>query len=212
MNRRHFISSGIAFGAASLPSSTLGMANESKAVQDLLPEIENMPNFCSHEHWGSLFSMGDAPEGFRADVMAGAIPSHKTTMADVILDPYMTWNLENTGINPRKFQYQKGTHNIFEIMRDSPPKGMKLLEQALKQQQLTGTYLCTRKGFYAAYGYDIQKGHVSDLEKINNLVAHNYQNLFPWYRELMAKVFLSELIRPVHPEFYASAETRAVQL
>src|SRR5215470_3504028 len=41
-------------------------------------DLSMLPNFCAHEHWGSIDSIGVVAEGFRADVERGATPRTKT--------------------------------------------------------------------------------------------------------------------------------------
>jgi hypothetical protein len=67
-----------------------GPDNELNGVSNGEIDLQEIPNFCSHEHWGSIDSIGLAPEqgGFRADTVAGARPLRPTTIWDLILDPY----------------------------------------------------------------------------------------------------------------------------
>src|SRR5882724_10464022 len=51
-------------------------------------EFSGLPNFCSHEHWGSIDSIGRVPEGFRADMEPGARPTRRTGFMDLLLEPY----------------------------------------------------------------------------------------------------------------------------
>jgi hypothetical protein len=37
-------------------------------------DFSQLPNFCSHEHWGSIDSIGTFPGGYRADIEPGAVP------------------------------------------------------------------------------------------------------------------------------------------
>lgn len=90
----------LAFAAMALAGPVLG--KESRSVQAIqLPSskakprkqpprrlnLSSLPNFCAHEHWGSLDSIGMVPEGFRADIECGATPRTKTGLFDILLDP-----------------------------------------------------------------------------------------------------------------------------
>ena len=61
MKRRTFL---LATSCAAAPLTTL--------------EFSDLPNFCSHEHWGRIDSIGTVPEGFRADMEPGARPTRRT--------------------------------------------------------------------------------------------------------------------------------------
>jgi hypothetical protein len=67
MKRRTFL---LATTCAAAPPTTL--------------EFSNLPNFCSHEHWGSIDSIGTVPEGFRVSTMrqaaAGVLHNNAVTV------------------------------------------------------------------------------------------------------------------------------------
>ena len=56
-----------------------------------------LPNFCSHEHWGSIDSIGTFPGGYRADIERGAVPRRRTGFMDLVLDPYFRGWLRDAG-------------------------------------------------------------------------------------------------------------------
>src|SRR4051812_13739868 len=51
--------------------------------------LSSLPNFCSHEHWGSISSIGTIPGGFRCDYEQGARPTRSTGLFDLVIDSYM---------------------------------------------------------------------------------------------------------------------------
>jgi len=51
-------------------------------------EFSELPNFCSHENWGNIDSIGRVSQGFRADAEAGARPTRRTGFMDLLLEPY----------------------------------------------------------------------------------------------------------------------------
>src|SRR6266542_1665733 len=61
------------------------------------PDLFTGPNFCSHEHWGSIDSIGRVPQGFRADVERGASPRRRTGLLDLLIEPYFEGWLSATG-------------------------------------------------------------------------------------------------------------------
>lgn len=152
MDRRHFLSSSILLGSIALPNDTA--LNDKMEIQE---NINLLPHFCSHEHWGSIFSIGAEQGGFRADFIAGATPLRQTTLADLIIDPYMAGNLQAEGMNPWEIEENRGKKtDIFQLMLDSPRKAIYQLDKLLKNQRLTGTYLCMRQGILCCYNSDIE--------------------------------------------------------
>lgn len=61
-------------------------------------QFSDLPNFCGHEHWGSIDSIGTTPEGFRADVEPGALPTTRTGFMDLVLEPYFRGWLAGGGL------------------------------------------------------------------------------------------------------------------
>jgi predicted TIM-barrel fold metal-dependent hydrolase len=210
MDRRGFIASGLAAGAVVWPS-TPGEATDavgeetSKQTDDL--GINAIPIFCSHEHWGSINSIGQVAEGFRADVYAGAKPKRKTTLLDLIVDPYFSGCLHGAGIHVNQtIQSKLGESDLHSAALKHPAKVLEAIREALRVNQFVGTYQCIRRGIVSAYGYDINEDGASAIRKADKAIANNYGRIFEWYRQLMQKAHFSELIRPVHPEFYVRQE------
>src|SRR5512141_1669281 len=83
-----------------------------KAIADPL-DLGSIPNFCAHEHWGSIDSIGRVPGGFRADVEAGAMPVARTGLADVVFEPYLRGWITSAGgdlsalANPRGLTFRE---------------------------------------------------------------------------------------------------------
>lgn len=204
MKRRDFMSTCVFLSALSAPGGSLLGPAYSNTNQDVLDDILKIPNFCSHEHWGSISSIGEQPGGYTADFISGAFPKRKTTLVDVLIDPYISGNLRNAGITPTKIAAENRMVDIFELAQNSPKQSLQMLKTILTSQQFTGTYLCLREGFRFAYNIDINDLDNSRLLKLNKIIHSNYQNLFQWYSTLCKKAHLSNLIRPVHPEFFNS--------
>ena len=209
MDRRHFISVSLMSSSATLLFNAQAKSSEQEQKPDIFSEITSLPNFCSHEHWGSIFSIGTEPGGFRADFEAGALPQRETTLADLIIDPYMGGNLNSSGISPWELKDDAGQKiDIYTLFLKSPEQGLKSLRNMVRRHQLTGTFLCLRQGLEAAYDFDVDGIDSGAVAQVNGRIDSNYKMLYQWYKELSAKASLSGLIRPVHPEYYASKQTR----
>lgn len=213
MDRRGFLTSGLAAGAAVWPgtpsdASDVIVQETDKRTEDL--GINAIPIFCSHEHWGSINSIGQVAEGFRADVYAGAKPQRKTTLLDLIVDPYFGGCLHGTGVNPNQLIKSKlGETDVHLAAMKNPVKVIQVMREALRVNQFVGTYQCIRRGILFAYEYDINKDDASAIRKADKAIANNYGRIFEWYRELMKKSHFSDLIRPVHPEYFVREESSA---
>jgi hypothetical protein len=66
----------------------------------------------------------------------------------------------------------------------------------------------------ALYGVDLNHIEARTFATLDDAIADNYSHHFNWYRNVMQKAHFSELVRPVHPEFYVrneSAEKASVE-
>lgn len=196
MDRKEFLSASAIFGTATLVSGSTPI-HKSRVNEPILDEINDIPNFCSHEHWGSISNIGSRSDGFVADLKPGALPLKKTTLIDLLVDPYLSGSLRGNGVDPQDY---KGGGNKVELFHK------------LKDFRLKGTYQSLRIGINFAHGYDIHNFDPEQYRIANNKIGERYQNIFSWYKELMAKANLSDLVRPVQPEFYfADFTTRQAQ-
>ena len=89
----------------------------------------------------------------------------------------------------------------------SPAEAMAVIRPALNRQRLTGTYQCTRRGMLKLYGFDVDSGDPREIEALNAAIAHAYSDMFAWYRAAMDKAHFSEVIRPVHPEYFTAQQS-----
>ena len=105
VGRRDFMrraATGAAAGAAVgivAPATASGAEDPASAKPDAQPAdmaLSDIPNFCGHEHWGSIMALGTVEEGFRADVLQGTLPVRGVTVWDLVLDPY-GWGWLNSG-------------------------------------------------------------------------------------------------------------------
>src|SRR5436305_723499 len=87
------------------------------AAPSLPLNFSDLPNFCTHEHWGSIDSIGITLQGFRADIEPGALPARGTGFMDLLLEPYFRGWLSSGGIDLATLS-SRG-RPIRELMRES---------------------------------------------------------------------------------------------
>jgi len=168
-------------------------------------DISSMPNFCGHEHWGSINSNGGfVPElnAFRADVVAGAQPQQTVSIWDIVLDPYLTGWFYSGGLNPNALANAAGFATLFEWWKSNPQAALDSFKEFATSSILTGTFQCTALGIEYLYGVNILDFKLKDWQAADSLIGKNYSEIFSWYETAMKKAHFTELIRPVHPEFY----------
>ncbi len=96
---------------------------------------------------------------------------------------------------------------VRELTRESGWEAFSLLRPALEQHRYTGVYQCTRRGILQLYGVDLDRLDKQSAWKLDAAVASRYAKLFEWYKTAMREARFSQLIRIVHPEFYATDES-----
>ncbi len=215
MDRRTFLTASMAAGIAAVPGKEARSADRNITGKTKMLDLSTIPNFCSHEHWGSISSIEPAPGGWRADMVAGARPKRRTTLVDLIIEPYFDGWLHASGTNMNEVIKQALGSDIFKMAANSPVKTMQAMRPALRDHQLTGIYQCTRRGILAAYGFDIDSDDPAGIISTDKTVGQNYGDVFSWYRKIMKQAHFSKLIRPVHPEFFTqkdSAKSAAEEL
>lgn len=169
-----------------------------------VPDLATIPNFCAHEHWGSIASIGMAAEGFRADVEAGATPGRTTTLIDLVLDPYLGGPIHGAGDDPNAaVRAALGMANAHDAAVERPAETLHALRPILHRQQLNGIYQALRRGILFAHDYDLHNDDAKAIAAASRSIGERYAKLFDWYSRLMALAHFSALIRPVHPEYYA---------
>jgi predicted TIM-barrel fold metal-dependent hydrolase len=170
-------------------------------------DIRRIPNFCGHEHWGSIASIGMEAEGFRADVIRGALPRRATGLADLLIDPYFDGMLRSEGKNANSLAKEAGAADVFAWAASDPEKAFAAINEVIESQKLIGTYQCVRRGIVSLYGIDIDPWKMPDIVKANASIGMKYRAIFSWYRDAMKHAGFSELIRIVHPEYYVREGT-----
>ena len=173
----------------------LGTAANSRA--QALIDVSSIPNYCSHEHWGSIDSIGRIPGGFRCDYDQGATPQRATALFDLLIEPYLRGLLAGSGVSPDSLSF--GSDWIW----------YNKLERVLKPYIFSGIFQCTRRGIKALYGFDLLRLTPVQFHELSTVIERNYRQPSAWYALSMQKARFRGLIRPVHPEFYRLQESPA---
>jgi predicted TIM-barrel fold metal-dependent hydrolase len=165
---------------------------------------QDIPSFCSHEHWGSLSAIGFSGDAFHADLAWGVTPARPVTVVDIVNDPYLGGWLANSGFDARAAAVRHGYADIYDMAAKDPGQAFRALEKPLKRVRLTGGYQAIRRGLLALYDIDIARCSSLDWRALDSAVARNYGRMFDWYREAMKVAGFSRLIRLMWPEHYVS--------
>lgn len=208
MDRKQFLNTSLLFGTASLASFPNALADSHQA-SDLEFQLREIPNFCSHEHWGSLGVIGFKTEGFQNDLAPGSMPVRRVNLLDLILDPYMLTCYMGVDTNPLDFLYKDTKVSLPEMAITEPLQAFRLLEESLSAFYMRGTWLCQRLGFHFAYDCDLMNADDIGIHRLNREIGNNYNRLFSWYQDIMKKANLCGLIRAVQPEFYFADRSSA---
>jgi predicted TIM-barrel fold metal-dependent hydrolase len=166
-------------------------------------DIYSFHNFCAHEHWGSFNSIGWTDEGFRADVVPGAVPGSPTSIWDIVIDPYLGGFMGN----PDEKAKTAGYSSFKEWWNASPQAALEKFREIAAPHIMTGTFQCICRGVRFLYGVNLPDFKLTDWQKADAMIRKNYSEMFTWYQSAMAKVHFTELIRPVQPEFYLQNNT-----
>jgi predicted TIM-barrel fold metal-dependent hydrolase len=210
INRRKFVAgAGLLAGGSLVSAHGVQTVKRKSENPGKVINLQTLPNFCSHEHWGSIESIGMAPEqeGFRADTTAGARPHRATSIWDLVLDPYMGSTMVSNGFDLQAMPKANGYPSQREWWNADPGKALEKFNSEFDAFQFTGIFQCLRRGIKKLYNTDLATFKPDDWKKADTAINENYQHIFAWYRNAMTKASFSELIRPVHPEFYTTQET-----
>ena len=223
LNRRKFINkAAVVMGGSLLPFNTINAFSDLFYNRGIVSgnwkyqsdkgylDFSTIPNFCTHEHWGSINSIGMAPlqGGFRCDTTAGAQPLKPTSIWDLVLEPYENGWMQAIGTYEAKvFGGDLNNFSYEQLWKTTPSHALDKFKSKSNPLILTGGFQCTRRGILHLYGIDISKFKIEDWKMADAMVQKNYSDLFAWYGKAMRKAFFTELIRPVHPEYYVQEES-----
>ncbi len=170
-------------------------------------DISRIPNFCAHEHWGSITVFDQTEGGFPADIVRGMLPNQPVHLMHLILDAYFGGFVWSSGSEPNLVAKTFGFDNVLEVASKAPARQMEVLQPVLRYHRLQGAFQCTRLGIQRLYGVDIEHAKPEQIEKLDEQIGRNYLQIFGWYAQAMKKASFSHLIRPVHPDFYYKQHT-----
>ncbi len=207
MDRRDFMRQAAGGMALGLPASAMFAAQaHSLTLGERAPgegiDLSGIPNFCAHEHWGSIDPIGMAAEGYRADTEAGAAPSRPAGVWDLVLDPYFGGWLQACGADPDALAQAARQPDFRSWWAAAPAAALEAMRPHLEAQLLTGAFQCIRRGVRLLHGVDLAGFEAMEWMRADRLIANAYEDIFAWYRKAMGEAGFSQLIRPVHPEYY----------
>ena len=207
VGRRDFMRQAAVVGATGASVGIIAAAEEQGSVgTDARPkalDLSGIPNFCGHEHWGSILALGTVDEGFRADVLAGALPTRRVTVWDLVLDPYGWGWLNAGGSDPNGAMNAAGKKDFFAWWEEDPAAAFAAVKPLLERHRLTGVFRCTARGIQALHGVDITTFEQDAWAEADRRVAVVYGDIHAWHPQAMARAGFDGLVRAVHPEFYS---------
>jgi predicted TIM-barrel fold metal-dependent hydrolase len=212
VGRRDFMRQAAVGTAAGASVGLAANIDESRVVEKVAagsdtpptaPNLSDIPNFCGHEHWGSILALGTVVEGFRADVLAGAMPVRGVTVWDLVLDPYGWGWLSSGGSDVGGVMRTAGRKDFFAWWNEEPAAAFSAVVPLLERHRLTGVFRCTARGILALHGVDIGKFDLDTWAEADRRIAAAYGDVHAWQPEAMAKAGFDGLVRAVHPEFYS---------
>ena len=163
---------------------------------------QNVPSFCSHEHWGSVGALAGG-----ADNRWGATPQRPTGLADLILDPYFGSLLREGGWDWEGAATERGFEDAYAWGKDAPDDFFQTAKPYLERHRLTGAYQTLRQGILHLYDVDLRCCDGAAWRALDAEVEKRYAGLFEWYEEVRGRARFTECIRPMNPGFfYTDAE------
>ena len=166
-------------------------------------DLSDIPIFCGHEHWGSVGVIGFESGEFRADMVPGAEVQRPAGILDLVLDPHFGAMVRLVGGQPaRVLEDALGLGDPVAAEARDPAATLRALRPTFESFYLTGAWQCLRRGILATHGYDLQSPDDGNIHALAQSVRLRYDNLFPWIAESMRKARLTQVIRPVHVEYY----------
>lgn len=170
-------------------------------------DLSDVPIFCAHEHWGSIDPIGMSPQGFRSDTEAGATPTRRVGLLDIVLDPYFYGFLTSAGADLDGTARRHGYESILQFGQNDIYGAWQAISGDVGRQRLTGAYQCLRRGVLALHGIDMSSADGDATAQVDGSISRAYEDIFAWHRESMDRAHLGALARPVHPVFYAREQS-----
>jgi len=174
-------------------------------------DLTAAPSFCAHEHWGSLASVGMWQGWFRNDMQAGAEPTRRTGLLDVLLDPYLSGHLAAAGAAPDALARARDGVGIHELAGKNLDRAIDIVRPALLAQRFTGTYACLTRGCSILHGAVLDLDIPDSWHTLDERIAACYADLHAWHPRAMVMAGFTDVIRPVQPEFYRDQAVAALK-
>ncbi len=164
--------------------------------------LSHLPNFCAHEHWGSLMHFDNTPDGFGADRMLGARPLRQTRLMDVLMDPYFggfCW--QGGGCDLNALARSAGAADAGQFHTVQASKALAALKPLLHLHDATGAWQCLQHGIRHLYGPVLSRAAHDAIDRVDQQIGERYGSLWSWYRDAMERCRFSTLVRPMQPEY-----------
>jgi predicted TIM-barrel fold metal-dependent hydrolase len=111
------------------------------------------------------------------------------------------------GQNPYAAANAAGFVSQKEWWKADPKAALKGFETLTTSSVMTGTFQCICRGVQFLYNSGLQDFKLEEWQKADSLIRTNYSSMFRWYQTAMKMANFTELIRPVHPEFYLQKQS-----
>jgi hypothetical protein len=173
--------------------------------EELKSEIMRMPNFCAHEHWGSIDAIGGYQsfyDGFRSDVITGATPVREVTVWDILFDPYFSGMLAGAGVDPNRRARDAGYNSLRSWWKKDSPAALKGFRKDIFPLMTNSIVQTLFGGIESLYDLHLHSFEPSEWLKADSLIRSAYAEMFSRIPRGMGKAHFTELIRLVQPEFY----------
>lgn len=145
--------------------------------------------FSSHEHLGSVTSMGAKGWFFRIDQEKGCVPG-PTGLADLLFSPYLGGQLAQLGLAP--------------VPGESPEALCRRALPGLRELSTKGLAQALEFAFRELYGVSLWSLTPESAKKLDREIAGRYQNYYQWYRQVMERLGCEKVLRTVHPGYLVS--------
>jgi len=172
-------------------------------------DFSGLPNCCSHEHWGSVSSIGRLPGGHRADFECGALPGERTGLLDLVVDPYFRNWATRGGANFDELVADSGV-KFDDYAKRSSWDAWCRIQPVLRRHQFAGVVQCVRRGVLKLYGSDLLSLDQRSFASLSEAIGSRYAAIFGWYRSAMRQAHFSDLSYGTHFQYIELRKTSPV--
>lgn len=168
---------------------------------DFLYEIKQMPAISSHEHIGSLASIGmEENVGFYCDMIPGREAGH-TNLFDLIFSPYFGGLLQAAG-----YCSPFGSKPKTALDGDEQQQLWNSLTPFLATCRGTGLYIALDTALTELHGVSLDKmlDEGKAWQQVSESITAKYeQGMYCWSKEMFEKAGLVCALKPVHLSYVA---------